>query len=169
MNGISWSWLQPQKLPGKVMSHAVRFCSVLNRRKLKMICLGKAKGELECSTSFKAQSPETNTGTTFLPARPRHCSPSKRQSIDSVIKAIVPKCCYFSEWGRLQPFLSGYDPHSNSVAASGHRLFYATWNSRLVSASGVQCHLVSKSAVWPVRCLEITCRKKTYLEVLLCE
>lgn len=29
-----------------------------------MICLGKAKGGLECTMLFKAQSPETDTGTT---------------------------------------------------------------------------------------------------------
>lgn len=134
-------------------------------RKLKIVCLGKAKRGLECSISFKAHSPEMNTGTAFLPARPWHYSPSKSQGIDSVIKAIVPKCCSFPEWGRLQPFLPGYELHTHSVAASGHRLFVPHELPAWVSAHGVQCHLAapadtSKSALWPVRCLEIICRKK---------
>lgn len=106
------------------------------------------------------------------PARPWHCSPNNSQGIDSAVRAVVPKCSSFPEWGKLQPFLSGCNPHTNSVAASGHRLLVPHELPAWVSARGGQCRLaapadtsksVRLSAVWPVRCLGITCRKTPYL------
>lgn len=111
-----------------------------------MICLGKTKGGLQCSMLFKAQSPETKTGTTFLPDRPWHCSPSKSQGINSVINAVVPKCCSFPERGRLQPFLQAmtHPPTQWLCALSG------AWKLLVGNNHTLGCYSVSNGAnkIW---------------------